>query len=153
MSWAVYSNDGGMPGTLLASGTDAAPVLTPTGQTNGDWDIRGVRVRIAVSGGSSLPVEIIKDVREKLGVQILEGYGLSETSPLATFSDPARDPRPGSIGVPVWGVELKLVDELKTSDDLLAEAAKDFDLYHLAYKRKRAWSERVLGSAETLLRG
>ena len=49
MSWAVYSNDGGKPGTLLASGTDAAPVLTPTGQTNGDWDIRGVRVRIEPS--------------------------------------------------------------------------------------------------------
>lgn len=50
-------------------------------------------------------------------------------------------------------LELALVDELKTSDDLLAEAAKDFDLYHLVYKRKRALSERVLGGAESLLRG
>jgi long-chain acyl-CoA synthetase len=44
-------------------------------------------------------------------VQILEGYGLSETSPLATFSDPGREPRPGSIGVPVWGIEARLVDK------------------------------------------
>ena len=68
-------------------------------------------LRIAVSGGSSLPVEIIKDVREKLGVQILEGYGLSETSPVATFSDPDKDPVPGSIGIPIWGVECKLIDD------------------------------------------
>ncbi len=67
-------------------------------------------MRVAVSGGSSLPVEIIREVRERLGVQILEGYGLSETSPVATFSDPDRDVRPGSIGVPIWGVEVKLVD-------------------------------------------
>ena len=68
-------------------------------------------LRRAVAGGASLPVEIIKDVQEKLGVQILEGYGLSETSPVATFSDPDRDPRPGSIGVPIWGVEVKLIDD------------------------------------------
>ena len=68
-------------------------------------------LRRGVSGGASLPVEIIKRVQAELGVQILEGYGLSETSPVATFSDPDRDPRPGSIGVPMWGVELKLIDD------------------------------------------
>ncbi len=68
-------------------------------------------LRIGVSGGASLPVEIIKDVRAKLGVTLLEGYGLSETSPVATFSDPDREPRPGSIGIPIWGVECKLIDD------------------------------------------
>jgi long-chain acyl-CoA synthetase len=67
-------------------------------------------LRLGVSGGASLPVEIIKDVKARLGVQILEGYGLSETSPVATFSDPDRDPRPGSIGIPIWGIECKLID-------------------------------------------
>ncbi len=67
-------------------------------------------LRVGVSGGASLPVEIIKDVQAKLGITILEGYGLSETSPVATFSDPGREPRPGSIGVPIWGVECKLID-------------------------------------------
>ena len=52
-----------------------------------------------------LPVEIIKQFKDRFQVQILEGYGLSETSPLATFADAGRDPRPGSIGVPIWGVE------------------------------------------------
>ena len=76
-----------------------------------DVELIARNLRVAVSGGASLPVEIITQFRDRFGVQILEGYGLSETSPLATFSDPARDPRPGSIGVPVWGVELRLVDE------------------------------------------
>ena len=51
----------------------------------------------------------------------------------------------------VRALELKLVDELKTSDDVLLEAAKDHDLYHIAYKRRRSWQERVLGGAESLL--
>jgi long-chain acyl-CoA synthetase len=67
-------------------------------------------MRVAVSGGSSLPVEIIKAVKERFGVTILEGYGLSETSPVATFSAPGSEPRPGSIGIPIWGVEVKLID-------------------------------------------
>jgi long-chain acyl-CoA synthetase len=74
---------------------------------------------VAVSGGASLPVEIIKQVKERFGVQILEGYGLSETSPVATVSDPEREPRAGSIGIPIWGVEVKLVDaEWKTIDSV-----------------------------------
>jgi long-chain acyl-CoA synthetase len=75
-----------------------------------DVDRIAANLRVAVSGGAALPVEIIKDFKERFHVQILEGYGLSETSPLATFADPEREPRPGSIGVPVWGIECRLVD-------------------------------------------
>ena len=76
-----------------------------------DVDRIARNMRVAVSGGAALPVEIIKQVRDRFGVQILEGYGLSETSPVATFSDPERDPRPGSIGIPIWGIECKLIDD------------------------------------------
>jgi long-chain acyl-CoA synthetase len=76
-----------------------------------DVDEIARNLRVAVSGGASLPVEIIKQFRESFHVQILEGYGLSETSPVATFSDPEREPRPGSIGIPIWGVEVKLIDD------------------------------------------
>ena len=75
-----------------------------------DVDRIAANLRVSVCGGASLPMEIIKEFKDRFHVQILEGYGLSETSPVATFSDPARDPRPGSIGVPIWGVEAKLVD-------------------------------------------
>jgi serine protease SohB len=51
----------------------------------------------------------------------------------------------------IRALELKLVDELKTSDDVLLEAAKEHDVYHIAYKRRRGWQERMLGGAESLL--
>ncbi|MGZ5416816.1 MAG: AMP-binding protein, partial [Nocardioides sp.] len=77
-----------------------------------DVDVQKVagNLRVAVSGGASLPVEIIKQVKEQLGVTILEGYGLSETSPVATFNQKDRPAKPGSIGYPIWGVEVKLID-------------------------------------------
>ncbi|MER7952116.1 long-chain fatty acid--CoA ligase [Streptomyces sp. NPDC096079] len=86
-----------------------------------DVDVQRIarNLRVGVSGGASLPAEIVKQVGERLGVQVLEGFGLSETSPVVTFSDPAREPRPGSIGVPIWGVEVKLVkpDWSEVEDD------------------------------------
>jgi long-chain acyl-CoA synthetase len=75
-------------------------------------DVRRIaaNLRMAAAGGSSLPVEIIREFRERFGVQILEGYGLSETSPVATFSQRGRPAKPGSIGTPIWGVQCRLVD-------------------------------------------
>jgi long-chain acyl-CoA synthetase len=65
-------------------------------------------LRLCVSGGAALPVEVLHGFEKAFGTVILEGYGLSETSPVATFN--RRDRRkPGSIGVPVEGVELRLV--------------------------------------------
>jgi long-chain acyl-CoA synthetase len=76
-----------------------------------DVDRIAGNLRIGVSGGAALPVEIINQVKERLHVTVLEGYGLSETSPVATFSDPDQEPRPGSIGVPIWGVDVKLIND------------------------------------------
>ncbi|NBE52957.1 long-chain-fatty-acid--CoA ligase [Streptomyces boluensis] len=67
------------------------------------------RLRLAVSGGASLPVEVLHDAENRLGVTLLEGYGLSETSPVAAFNSPDRPRKAGSIGLPVRGVELRLV--------------------------------------------
>ncbi|BFU44899.1 long-chain-fatty-acid--CoA ligase [Krasilnikovia sp. MM14-A1004] len=102
-------------------------------------------MRVAASGGASLPVEIIKQFKERFGVQILEGYGLSETSPVATFSDPERDPRPGSIGVPIWGVEVKLIDpEWKTiegTDEVGEIAIRGHNIMKGYYNRPEATAE------------
>ncbi|MFF8374258.1 long-chain fatty acid--CoA ligase [Streptomyces lydicus] len=78
-----------------------------------DIDVKRIasNLRIGISGGAALPMETAHQVKQRLGITVLEGYGLSETSPVATFSDPDLDPRPGSIGVPIWGVEVKLVDD------------------------------------------
>jgi long-chain acyl-CoA synthetase len=68
-------------------------------------------LRIAGSGGSALPTEIHRRFGERFAVTILDGYGLSETSPAATFAPRDAEVRPGSIGRPVWGVEVDLVAE------------------------------------------
>jgi long-chain acyl-CoA synthetase len=66
-------------------------------------------LRLCVSGGAALPVEVLNGFEKTFDAVILEGYGLSETSPVATFN--RRDQRkPGSIGLPVEGVELRLVN-------------------------------------------
>ncbi|GAA2608826.1 long-chain-fatty-acid--CoA ligase [Paractinoplanes durhamensis] len=104
-------------------------------------------MRVAVSGGSSLPVEIIKAVKERFGVTILEGYGLSETSPVATFSDPNSDPRPGSIGIPIWGVEVKLIDEQWNTIDGVDEigeiAIRGHNIMRGYYGRPEATAEVI----------
>jgi long-chain acyl-CoA synthetase len=68
-------------------------------------------LRLCVSGGAALPVEVLRGFEQAFDCIILEGYGLSETSPVASFNDPARPRKPGSIGTPIRGVEIKLVDE------------------------------------------
>jgi long-chain acyl-CoA synthetase len=68
-------------------------------------------LRVCISGGASMPVEILRGFEEKFGCMILEGYGLSETSPVASFNLPDLVRKPGSIGVPVEGVQMRLIDE------------------------------------------
>ncbi len=67
-------------------------------------------LRLCVSGGSSLPVELMRAFEQAFDAIILEGYGLSETSPVASFNHPDRERKPGSIGTPIEGVEMKVVD-------------------------------------------
>ncbi len=74
----------------------------------GDYDVGSLRV--CVSGGAALPVEVLRGFEDAFGCIILEGYGLSETSPVASFNHPDRERKPGSIGTPIEGVEMRLVD-------------------------------------------
>jgi long-chain acyl-CoA synthetase len=68
-------------------------------------------LRLCISGGAPLPVELLRDFEATFRCPVLEGYGLSETSPIASFNHPDRPRKAGSIGTPVDGVELKLVGE------------------------------------------
>nr|WP_239080142.1 long-chain fatty acid--CoA ligase [Actinoplanes brasiliensis] len=112
-----------------------------------DVDVERIagNMRVAVAGGSSLPVEIIKAVKERFGVTILEGYGLSETSPVATFSKPGAEPRPGSIGVPIWGVEVKLIDTdwntIEGSDEIGEIAIRGHNIMRGYFNRPEATAE------------
>ncbi|MDF0532606.1 long-chain fatty acid--CoA ligase [Tsukamurella sp. 8F] len=68
-------------------------------------------LRVCISGGAALPVQVLRDFDEAFGATVLEGYGLSETSPIAAFNHPDRPRRPGTIGTPIEGVEMRVVDE------------------------------------------
>ena len=68
-------------------------------------------LRTCISGGSALPVEVLRACEAEFGCIVLEGYGLSETSPVASFNHPDRERRPGSIGTPIDGVEFRLLDD------------------------------------------
>ena len=71
-------------------------------------------LRTCVSGGAALPVAVLNDFEKTFDAMILEGYGLSETSPAMTFNHPDAERRPGSIGTPIEGVQVRLVDERGT---------------------------------------
>jgi long-chain acyl-CoA synthetase len=67
-------------------------------------------LRLCVSGGAPLAPELLNACEQALGVRLLEGYGLTETSPVAAFNRLSDPRRPGSIGTPVDGVEMRLCD-------------------------------------------
>jgi long-chain acyl-CoA synthetase len=71
-------------------------------------DPRRPTLRIAVSGGASLPMAVMDRWRETFGSEIYEGYGLSETSPVATFNQKAVGRKPGTVGTPIWGVDVAI---------------------------------------------
>ncbi|GIM95745.1 long-chain-fatty-acid--CoA ligase [Paractinoplanes toevensis] len=66
------------------------------------------QLRLCVSGGASLPVAVLEKFDEVFQAKIFEGYGLSETSPTATTNQPAFGTRAGTVGHPIWGVEVEI---------------------------------------------
>jgi long-chain acyl-CoA synthetase len=75
-----------------------------------DYERIAAKLKCCVSGGASLPVQVIEDFEKRFNIAIIEGYGMSEGSPAVTFNQPAIGRKPGSVGTPVWGVNVKLVD-------------------------------------------
>jgi long-chain acyl-CoA synthetase len=68
-------------------------------------------LRICITGGASMPVEVLRGFEDAFGAKVMEGYGLSETSPVACSNHPDKERKPGSIGTPLEGVEMQVVDE------------------------------------------
>ena len=68
-------------------------------------------LRVCISGGASLPVEVLRSFDAAFNCTVLEGYGLSETSPVASFNHPHLERKPGSIGTPIAGVEMCVIDD------------------------------------------
>ncbi len=74
-----------------------------------DYDTSALRT--CITGGASMPVEVLRGFEQAFGAIVLEGYGLSETSPVSSSNHPDKERKPGSIGTPLEGVEMKVVDE------------------------------------------
>jgi long-chain acyl-CoA synthetase len=67
-------------------------------------------VRLAISGAAPMPAEVEEGFRRRFGVAVHDGYGLTETAPVVTTSAVDTAPRAGSIGAPLPGIEVRLVD-------------------------------------------
>jgi long-chain acyl-CoA synthetase len=103
-------------------------------------------LKLCVSGGSSLSVELLKDVEGLLEVDIIEGYGLSETSPVASFNHATRERKPGSVGQAIMGVDIRVVraDGTDANVDELGEIAiRGHNIMKGYYKRPEATQEAI----------
>src|SRR3954453_13978619 len=102
-------------------------------------------LRLCMSGGSAMPVEVLKGFEEKFDCKVLEGYGLSETSPVASFNHPDKERKPGSIGTPIKGVEMKLVDDegndVEGTDEVGEIAIKGHNIMKGYWNRQDATDE------------
>jgi long-chain acyl-CoA synthetase len=67
------------------------------------------RLRLSLTGGAAMPVQVLHDFQAAFDCVLLEGYGLSETSPVASFNTLQNGPKPGSVGTPIRGVEMRVV--------------------------------------------
>ena len=77
------------------------------------YDISGVKenMKVCTSGGAPMPVEVMRDFQDKFGLRVMEGYGLSETSPLATFNHFERPSKAGTVGQAIFGVDVRCFDD------------------------------------------
>jgi len=77
-------------------------------------------LKSALSGGAALPVPVLEQFAAVFGTQVLEGYGLTETSPVATFNQVGFEPKPGTVGKQIWGVEVEVAKaEVEESIEML----------------------------------
>ncbi|MFF4568420.1 long-chain fatty acid--CoA ligase [Streptomyces sp. NPDC001410] len=98
-------------------------------------------LRRCISGAASLPVELLRAFEAAFGCPILEGFGMSETSPIASFNHPDRPRKPGSVGTPVEGVEMCLLDPVDGVGELCVRGHNVMASY---WNRPEATAETVV---------
>jgi len=93
-------------------------------------------LRVAIAGGSALPVELAEAFHARFGKHVLEGYGLTETSPVVSVNPGVEGNKPGSIGKPIWGCRVRVVREdgstalLKETGELVVRGPNVMKGYH-----------------------
>ncbi len=86
-------------------------ILKYVDETGFDVSAISEHLKVPTSGGAPMPVELMQNFEKTFGLRILEGYGLTETSPIACFNQFERPSKPGTVGQPLMGVSIKCVDE------------------------------------------
>lgn len=116
-----------------------------------DFDYKKIAMHLkaALSGGASLPAQVMKDFEERFNVSILEGYGMSEGSPVVTFNQLDVGRKSGSVGTPVWGVEVKVVDE----NDQELPAGEKGELLFRGHNVMKGYYKKPEATAEALKNG
>lgn len=107
-------------------------------------------LRYCVSGGAAMPVEVMRTFDNRYNVNILEGYGLSETSPVASFNHLDRPKKFGSIGTPIWGVEFELRDEQGAT---IEEPGKPGEIWIKGHNVMKGYYKRPEATAESIRDG
>jgi long-chain acyl-CoA synthetase len=67
-------------------------------------------LRVAISGGASIPAPVLDAFEKRFGLVILEGYGMTETASTMTFNHSAAERRVYSVGKPIWGTQTQVWD-------------------------------------------
>ncbi|MGR5145852.1 long-chain-fatty-acid--CoA ligase [Photobacterium alginatilyticum] len=106
-------------------------------------------LKVAISGGASMPVEILKQFEAKLNVPVIEGYGLSESSPVAAFNHLEYERKPGSIGQPLPGVTMKVVDR----DGNNVPQGKEGELLIRGHNVMKGYYRKPEETAKTIVNG
>jgi len=79
--------------------------------TGTDLSAAATSLRLCASGGAPMPLEVMREFERVFSVRILEGYGLSETAPVVAFNQLQRPSKPGTVGLPVFGVDVRCFDD------------------------------------------
>ena len=114
-----------------------------------DYEKISSNLRLCGSGGAALPVTVLHEFEETFKVRVLEGYGMSEGSPVVTFNQQDVGTKPGSIGTPVWGVEVKLVDD----DGNEVPTGEKGELWYRGHNVMKGYYKRPEANAKTITDG
>nr|WP_232085168.1 long-chain fatty acid--CoA ligase [Arthrobacter sp. SO5] len=115
--------------------------------------VRPPALRYGISGGSSLPLAVMDKFRDVFGVEIHEGYGLTETSPVAAFNHVGTPPRPGTIGTAIWGVDIEIARAETVESIELLPAGELGELVIRGHLLMKGYLNRPEATAEAVVDG
>jgi len=110
-------------------------------------------LRYAISGGASLPLAVLERFQQVFDAPVHEGYGLTETSPVASFNHVGATPRPGTIGTPIWGVDIEIADPEVTDRTVLLPRGEIGELVIRGHNLMNGYLNRPEATAEAIVDG